>query len=209
MMMQQPVVVRRGGFFSAIVHGVFGLLVVGVICGTAVGLYGMNIVDRHSGQISGMAFQALADWRKIAPPAVVEALNDRRMPQYLDNLTISTEMIDGSLGSDLRRVLLTIRNGGDETVSMLALRVMLEDDDSVPRAERSLYAATPIMLDEDNWRGPLLPGATRRIVVMHCRGDGASKASVEVAELRVSTPPAGEPAPAPRDASGENTALRG
>jgi hypothetical protein len=47
------------------------------------------------------------------------------------------------------------------------------------------YAATPAAADHD-WRGPLLPGATRRFAVGGCRlPGGAAKAELEITDIRV------------------------
>ena len=42
-----PMVVKRGGFLSAVAYGLFGTITAAIVCGAGVGLYAVNVVDRR------------------------------------------------------------------------------------------------------------------------------------------------------------------
>jgi hypothetical protein len=68
---------------------------------------------------------------------------------------------------------------------VLALRVLSLDDESRPLKDWTVYGATPLAL-EDEWRGPLFPGHTRRIPVY--MDAAAASLEVDIAELRLWDP---------------------
>jgi hypothetical protein len=209
------VVVKRDGFFTAIVKGVFGVVVVLIICGTALGLFGIAKLDQNFKLAAAGVLQILPEWQKSLPPAIADALSDKRVPEYRKSVEIETKLVaaeTNATGEDedtedrpVRRhrhdvqppatIVMTVTNNGEETVSILALRVLAVDERGVPRWNESVYAATPVVLDCD-WTGPLLPGATKTLAFC-VWGEGAAdwKPAVEVSEIRISVPR--EPADVP------------
>jgi hypothetical protein len=182
------VVVRKGGFFSALVHGIFGTLIVVLICGTLFSLYGINVVDRHVGQISTALISNLPEWQKLLPPSVAEAINDRRAPDYRKSVGVEARFVPGEDRDEPGVIVLEIANNGDETVSLLSLRIVAEDGKQVPRHQESIYAATPVAFERD-WPGPLLAGTTRRMAVPVWDARRTElKPVVEVTDLRVTLP---------------------
>src|SRR5262249_17857066 len=93
--------------------------------------------------------------------------------------------------SDSGRAVVKIHNRGDKVVSVLALRVVSLNGSDQAISDRTAYGATPLAI-EDEWRGPLFPGSTRKIVVRCPRGGG--KVETEIAELRVWDPTIEAPA---------------
>jgi hypothetical protein len=175
---EPAVIVKKTGFLSSLVKSLAGIVIVIVICGTALGIYGLRIVDRHAEHFTEGVLGALPEWRHILPPQLVDALNDRRDIDYLDQLELAAR----PAGVD--RLVVEVANNGPETVSFLTLRIVLEDEGSVPLRELTVTAATPFACDGD-WRGPLLPGRTRRIPMVVGGGFHSLAASVEPTDLRV------------------------
>lgn len=195
------VVVKKSGFFTAIAKGVFGTLIVGIICGTALGLYGMRMADGHvgallhnTGQVVEQVLKSLPEWQKAMPPAVQDALNDRRAPEYRDNVKVAADLVKRD-GRDI--VVISVTNRGDAIVSLLPLRVVVEDRDGIPVQEMNVYAAFPLQIDQQP--GPLMPGEEPRKICRDVwREPNAAKVRVELVDLRVAKPtaePQGEAAP--------------
>lgn len=209
------VVVRRDGFFTAIVKGVFGVVVVLIVCGTALGVFGIAKLDQNFRAAAAGLLATLPEWQKSLPPAIADALSDKRVPEYRKSLQIEAKIVAADKDADdedegtsdrpshrHRRgieapatMVMTVTNNGEETISMLALRVLAVDGRDVPRWNESVYAATPVALDRD-WTGPLLPGATRTLSFC-VWGEGAAdwKPAVEISDIRISVPrePSGPP----------------
>lgn len=181
------VFIRRHGFLSSLVLGVCGVICITVICATAVGLYGLYIVDDKLEDLVGVSpdmIEALTDWQQALPPALADALNDHRDLGYRQHVDASVELVNGR-SSRTTTPVIEVTNRGDKVITLLSLRVVVEDDDGIPIKETAIYAATPIAIDSD-WRGPLLPGSKRRFAVRSSRhGDDADMASLEITELRV------------------------
>ncbi len=181
-----PVVVRKGGFLSSLVLGLFGTIAVVVICTAAVVIYGMNLVDRKFDQIVRLTpemLQTLEDWQSFLPPVLSDALRDRRDPAYREQVEMSVDFLidDNGLG---KAPVLSIDNTGQETISLLGVRIVVENNAGTPLRDWVEYPVTPLALEHE-WPGPLLPGSDRRF-----RLHGQSIASVarpvrlEIVELR-------------------------
>ena len=180
-----PIIVKRG-FFSTLAYGVSGVLITGIICGTGVGLYGMRMLDRKSGDLTALAKEIVAavpDIIAALPPVLADALNDRRDPGYRSDLEIEIALRQDHDGSSQRPVLI-IKNNGDQVVSLLGLRVVLVDEDGLPVEERNTFAATPLPC-EDDWRGPILPGETRKFSTQMYSHETGLTAEFEVTEIRL------------------------
>jgi hypothetical protein len=183
-----PVVVNRRGFGSSLVVSLFGTFCVLIVCVTCVAIYGVKVVNERLDsiiEISPEAITALTNWQQALPPAVKDAINDRRMPGYRDKVAVTTRLVRDWKTERLVPVV-EVTNDGDQVVSLLSLRLQVEDNESLPVEELTVYAATPLAI-EGEWRGPLLPGSTRRFKAHWLRTStfGELNLKSEICELRV------------------------
>jgi hypothetical protein len=186
---------QRMSPLTAFFLGMFGLGAVSTACVSMIILYGIRVADSKTGQVLGFTSKMLSDLPEIIdglPGAVGEVFDDRRAPEYADRIKIEASFQSDDDGKRTRPVL-TVRNEGDKVVSMLAVRVAVLNDRRVPQCEWTEVVATPLAIDE-SWRGPLLPGSTR-YVVLHsgygCRGLSASETkngATEISEIRIWEP---------------------
>ncbi len=189
------VVVKRGGFFTAIASGVFGLLITGVVCASGLAAYGLYIVDNRVGNafdIGSTIVQSLPDWSERLPNVIADALNDRRAAEYRESLNVAVKFSPRESKRGERLAILEVENRGTETVTLLAMNLLLIDAEGNPIGESRAYAATPFSIDEGQWRGPILPGSTRRTICRIWADRDATDVTVEISELRVAN---SEPAP--------------
>ena len=179
---------------TALFLGIFGVGGVGIVAGAAIVLYTLRIVDSKAGALIGFAehtVEALPDLIDALPPAIGDVLSDRRAPDYAANLEVSVRFVANEQSEGIRPVV-SVSNKGKEVVSMLAVRVAALDASKVPVREWTEVVATPIAVDDD-WRGPLMPGATRHVVLSTWRSFPADKAeslsaAPEISELRIWEP---------------------
>lgn len=181
---------RRGGFFTSLVRGVFGLLTTGVICGSALGLYGLHIVDKKGDRVLTAVdsfVRNFPEWQRGLPPVLSDAVSDRRDPSYSKNLEVTARAkVDSTSGRG--RVIVEVQNNGDKTVSLLSLRAVALDAEGDPLREFAFFGATPLPSEGQDWRGPLPPGGHRVLVEdFNCRRESIS-ARVDVGEIRVWDP---------------------
>lgn len=195
--------------WGAFVRGSLRLLVVGVVCTTGVVLYGMRIADRRAGELLGVARGALDDlpaFMAALPPVLADAVHDERRPDYAKRISVQAELGNERDQPGARRPVVTIRNTGDEVVSLLALQVTVFDDRNTPIAEYTEYGATPLA-GGHGWRGPLMPNEERYVIVngdphRRCNVPGGAAVRVAISDIRVWTPipPSTGPDAAPADA---------
>lgn len=166
----------------------FGIFFVGgltIASATMVVLYTMRIADSNAAKLLHFAdntIDGLPELLKSLPPALADVLHDRRAPEYASKLAVDVKFINDETSETLRPVL-TVTNTGDEVVSLLALRVAAIDANGTPRNDWTEVVATPLSIDND-WRGPLMPGATRHVVLSGRRSfAGKSETLVAVAEI--------------------------
>lgn len=179
---------------TALFLGIFGVGGVGIFAGAAVVLYTLRIIDNKASALIGFAgntVESLPELIASLPPAIGDVLSDRRAPDYAANLDLSVRFVANEQSEGVRPVV-TVTNKGKEVVSMLAVRVAALDARKVPVREWTEVVATPIAVDDD-WRGPLMPGATRHVVLSSWRSFPADKAesisaAPEISELRVWEP---------------------
>lgn len=185
---ETPVVVKKSGIVAPLVYGLFGFLTATIVCGAGVGLYALNLVDRKSEALLGYGremFEALPELKESLPPALADALNDQRDPKYREHVELEAKLVPGH---DRQRanLVVTARNTGDKTVSLMSVRTVLLDAEQAPVYAWSTYAATPLTVDND-WRGPLLPGSTRRCsITVRCDPSRLSP-EAEITDIRVWT----------------------
>lgn len=195
------VIVNKSGALASLIKGLFGTVIVLLICGTALGLYGLHVADKFIGGTALSTFQnvpelvrSLPDWRQF-PPILAEPLNDRRALDYAERLEVKTHyrpVAQGKSGG-IGVVEVTVTNMGTEVVSMATLRLLVEDEGS--QAFDRLYAlATPVAFEGTSWNGPLPPGASRRFVQGLVAIEGQPRITAELSDLRVWQ---GPPVPAP------------
>ncbi|HUU97427.1 MAG TPA: hypothetical protein VM487_16955 [Phycisphaerae bacterium] len=197
------VIVRKGGFLNGLFYGFFGFLITTVICATGVGIYGMRIADSKVVQVLSTTERLVTgvpDWLdalfEVLPPAMADALHDRRDPDYREHVDVAVRLVPGRDHARYQRAAIEVTNNGTETISLMALRIVIVDEDGVPAYERAAYVATPLTI-EDEWRGPLLPGSTRKFAItVRASESDEYQASYEIAELRVWDPDAASSAPA-------------
>ena len=186
MNMGPAVIVKKGGFLSALAYGFFGTLTTIIVCGSGLAFYGLHIEDSKSDTIFDLARTAVTSFPEMIqslPPVLADALNDHRDPEYRDYLTTSVRIVPDTDDDRYRRIVVKVQNTGDKTVTLLSGHLVLEDDDGVPIREFSTYVATPLAI-EDEWRGPLFPGAKRQFSY-RLKNPQPEQASLEISELRV------------------------
>lgn len=182
------VIVKKNGFFSSLFFGLFGFLTVTVFVAGGLGFYALRIADSTTSgvfSLTGDILSGVPNWVENMPPFVSETLDDRRAPDYRDQLDVTVKTVPSPERPSRELAVVEVSNRGSETVSLLALAITLENDDGVPLDERRVYAATPLVIDEDEWRGPLMPGETRRFVASPRGHESSAKATVSVVDLRV------------------------
>lgn len=179
------VIVNKSGFLASVARGFFGLLTACVVCATGLGGYAIYSL-RESGfdaaHVIGKVVESLPEWQKAMPPAVAEAFDDRRAPEYRDKLDIKVTLVESR--HNHARALIEVTNRGDKVVSLLALHANVLDDRGLPIGGKLTYAVSPIAVSHEEWPGPLLPGSTR-IIERWIDADRADRAQTEIAELRV------------------------
>lgn len=184
---------KRHTFLSALVMGLCALAITIILSGTAVVLYGMHFVGEKSEKIVVSlvedAIQGLPALQKSLPPVLGDLLDDRRLPDYCDQLEIRARTSVQDDRNGRMRTEIKVKNNGEEMVSLLSLRIVIFDSQNEILTESNEWAATPIAADDD-WRGPIMPGSSRHFVVSHYRRSPDLyledlKTEVEITDVRV------------------------
>ncbi len=187
---------QRMSPLTALVIGVFGVGGVAIASVSSIALYGMRIIDRKADRLIGVADNAIDNLPDLVETlaSVGDKLAGPRAADYAEKLDIKV-----GFGPDERekgvRPVLTISNKGTREVTLLSLRVAALDKSGMPLREWTEIVATPFALD-DEWRGPLQPGATRYVVVSCWHPIPAERAETltpvaEISEIRVRSPEGG------------------
>ena len=192
------IVRKRISFLAALVLSLSAIIVTTVLSASAIAIYGLKIVDQKTDGVIGLVetvIHGLPDLAEALPPALADALNDERDLAYAANLDVSVRLTDSDRNRRHgRRAIVKVENIGDRAVSLLSMRLIGLDEHADPVVECHTWAATPIQVDDDEWRGPLLPHSTRRFAVWCYGGDEAVDMTYEITEIRVwSEKPAPEP----------------
>jgi hypothetical protein len=183
---------RKHTFLSSVALGLSAVVITLVVSGTVLGIYAVHLAGRQSERVVSLAqgaIRGLPEFTKSLPPALADMLDDRREPQYCSELVISAKVASEPAPQGRIRTAIEITNNGDAVVSLLSLRITILDDRERLLCEAQEWAATPVAADS-NWRGPIMPGSTRRFVsyagcLRHLDPLDALNAQVEVTELRV------------------------
>lgn len=181
---------------TAFFIGVFGVGAVSIASVTAIVLYGLAIVDmkttdalQFTEKTITTTLTELPKLLESLPEAIGDLLNDGRAPEYAAHLDVNVDFVVDQRSGSLRPVL-TVVNQGEELVSLLSVRVAVLNKSGLPIRDWTEVIATPIAIDHD-WRGPLMPGATRHVVLSSCgRGVTADQAgeitgAVEISDIRI------------------------
>jgi hypothetical protein len=183
---------KRMSFLTATALGLSMIASVALVCGSGITIYGIRVIDKKTDSVAGLGRTLLEDlprFRELLPPALSDAIDDVRRPDYTSQLKVSARVTTNTRWADRVRPVVEVQNLGDEVVSLLAVRVVLLDEGDVPVAEWTEYVATPIAVPEE-WRGPIQPGETRRVLLSLSRVplEGRFEVTTEIGDLRVWTP---------------------
>lgn len=188
MMMTGP---TRMSPITALFLGLFGVLAVGITSGTGIVLYTLRIANMNASSLLNLADSTIAGLPELIerlPPALADLLDDRRVPEYAENLDVKVAFLIDER-SDRVRPVMTVTNNGSSVVTMLTIRVAALNQEDMPVQEWTELVATPIAINDD-LRGPIFPGSTRHIVLrrgyLRTASGSALRGAVEISELRVS-----------------------
>lgn len=192
------VVRKRLSFLSVTIISLTAIIVTTVVSASGLAIYALKIADGKTDSLVGLvgeAVQSLPEFCKGLPPALADAINDQRQPGYRDQLDVSVRLGREGRNRRGRVIIVEVVNRGEETVSLLSMRLVGLDGDGDPVFEKNTWVATPLQIDDD-WRGPLLPHETRQIPLF-CYGTGDSQeVRAEITDIRIwlDEPGAGEKA---------------
>lgn len=177
---------KRLSFFSVAALGLTTVVVSLIVAGSALAFRAMAIVDTKADTLTALVtdvMRTLPEIREALPPALADAIDDVRQPDYLEHVRIDARMVESDSRGYSRSVI-KIANEGDEVISLLSLRIVGLDAGETPVWEESTWGATPIQI-EDDWRGPLMPGTTRTIPLRTWSRNQAATLQCEVTDVRV------------------------
>ena len=183
---------QRMSPLTAIVFGIFGTGAVAIASVTTIVIYTMSIVDRNASTLIDLAENGVESLPEFIErlPALADAIGGQRRFDYADKLDVKVRFVPTSREGRMRPVM-TITNRGHEVVSTLAIRVAAVSGSNVPLHEWTEVVATPIAV-VDEWRGPIMPGATRHVVLssrsFHQIAPQDVTAVTEFSEIRIWAP---------------------
>jgi hypothetical protein len=185
---------KKHTFLSSLAMGFSAVLITLIISSTAVVIFGIHFAGDKSELLISLAEDAvrgLPELQKNLPPILADVLDDRREPEYCKQLEITTNTTIHQDRYGMLRTAIQVVNNGKEVVSLLSLRVVVLNENNEILAESNEWAATPFAA-EDDWRGPLMPGSSRRFIAYH--GGTSSlfsinniKTEVEITDIRIWT----------------------
>ena len=182
-----PVVRKRMSFLSVTVISLTSLCITLIFCASGIALYGMRLLDKKSDTLVGLVGQVaenLPELRAALPPALADAIDDERRPDYRENLIITARLVQPDDHRGYSRAIVSVENTGDHVVSLLGLRLVGLDQAGDPISEQDAWAATPLQI-KDDWRGPLQPHEKRLFPIYWYRNSQPAEVSVEVTDIRV------------------------
>ncbi|UCG15244.1 MAG: hypothetical protein JSV19_08090 [Phycisphaerales bacterium] len=178
---------QRMSALTALFLGVTAVLVAVITSASIIAIYAMNVGDRWGGDVIKLvngAVTNLPETIKGLPPAIGDVLDDRRTPEYVEQLGVQVRLILDETGRTVHPVV-SIENRGPKMVTLLALRIVAMDGAGNPVTAWNEYAATPIAIDHD-WRGPIMPSSTRQLSLCRHHGvRGDVTAEWEITDIRV------------------------
>lgn len=183
------VVNKRMSFPSVLVLSLTAGFVTILVCVSGIAIYSLRMVDHKADSLTGIVERVLTnlpEYRKALPPMLADAIDDQRRPDYLKNVDVTVKMLPGE-DTHLARGTVEVTNKSDEVISFLSLRIVGLDADGNPLVEQTTWAASPIAVDDNEWRGPILPRHTRVFPIRFFRTKGLVSFTPEITELRVWT----------------------
>jgi hypothetical protein len=111
---------------TALFLGATMTIVTIVVSVSMITLYGMNLGSRWGDDLIALTRRTIDHLPDIAsslPPILADALNDRRAPEYVDQLRAEVEPVAAPQPPGWRPVV-AIENRGDRMVTLLSLRVL-------------------------------------------------------------------------------------
>jgi hypothetical protein len=182
---------RKHTFLSALALGISAIAIALIVSCTVVIIYGMHFAGEKSEQLVSLvedAVRGLPTLQKSLPPVFADMLDDHRQPDYSSQLEITAKTAPVPEQSGRVRTSVTAVNNGPEVVSLLSLRIVVLNGAGEIVGESNEWAATPFAA-EDNWPGPMLPGAHRYFSCLH-NGPRVSstedlKTEVEITDVRI------------------------
>jgi hypothetical protein len=186
------IIYQKHTFFSALAMGLSALGVAFIFSCTAVVIYGMYLAGEKPDRFVSLAEDAirfLPALQKSLPPVLADTLNDYRRPDYGRHLEIAAETKPLPESNGRLRSTVKVVNHGQETVSLLSLRIVVLDSQGQILAESNEWAATPVTA-EPHWQGPLMPGFQRHLA-FSCSGTfpvsslRGLKTEVEITDIRI------------------------
>jgi hypothetical protein len=173
----------------------------GVLCGAGLGFYALNMADRKVGDFirSGKTLLEVVPELRESLGMVTDLLNDHRTPEYRAQLEAAVKIARAGEDRFSPLAVVEVANKGDQTVTYLTARVVVSDAAGVPLHEYRTFVATPVQINEHEWRGPILPGATRRYSLELRDAPTGAGAAIELTDVRTwnGQRPASEMAPTP------------
>ncbi len=183
---------KRHTFLSSLVSGLSAIIVTLIICVTGIIIYGMNIASDKSEEIISLAqstINGLPAIQKSLPPVIGDVFNDRREPDYRDNIEITAEpsffqQDNGRLGATV-----VLANKGSKVVSLMSLRIVIHNNKNEVLSELNDWVATPFT-NKNDWPGPMMPNSKRYISLkgnraFNIQNTDELKTEVEITELRI------------------------
>jgi hypothetical protein len=189
-----PATKRRFSFFSTAIVGITMTICAVVGSTTVLGLYALRIVDRKADNVFDLAritTEGLPELLESLPPIFSDITHDQRSPDYIGNIDATVRLVEfRERGETRMRPIVEITNNGDKLVSLLSMRVVVTDDQGNPVGDQNEWAATPIAFDDNDWKGPLMPGSKRILRSTRYRLSGSERvedytANIEITDIRV------------------------
>jgi len=186
------IVWKKHTFLSALAMGLSAIVITLIICCTVVVIYGVHFAGDKSEELVSLAQNAirgLPDLQESLPPVLADILDDRRQPDYCDQLEITAKTTIQPDRNQRMRTTVEVINNGKEVVSLLSLRILILDEHNEILAESNEWAATPFTADHD-WRGPIMPDSRRYFAFTCYRAFPISylddlKTEVEITDIRI------------------------
>lgn len=180
----------RRTFLATAALGITGVLMAAILGACGIVLYGMRIVDRRAGSLVDLVQHGLANLPQLKeslPPVLADIIHDERRPDYARQIETTVRMAVDERRGTVRPVV-EVRNSGEELVTLLSLRIVIQNPQGEPVAEGNEWAATPVAADGD-WPGPLMAGGRRILegdsISLRGREAGQFGAHVELTDVRV------------------------
>jgi hypothetical protein len=186
------IIYKRHTFLSALAMGVSAIIIAFIVSCTVIIIYGMNFAGEKSEELVSLLEEGIRGLPKLQeslPPALADMLNDRRQPDYSNQLTITPKTVLLPDNKGTVKTTIEIVNNGNEVVSLLSLRVVVLTSQNDIITESNEFAATPIAADNHRWRGPLLPGSRRYFVTsrggLPVYSADELKPEIEITDIRI------------------------